>query len=150
MLLAVALVGVSAARCGGGSDEPTVPEFQQSVVSTVDRVDFALARITKAKSKEEMLNRMDEASAAIANASSEFQDGGAPELFKPEADKLHTSLNQLAVDLEATAHDLRQPDIGDALGGGLSGLNFQSWDDANQALAAMIGDGIKTELIGRH
>jgi hypothetical protein len=149
-LLAVVLVGISAAGCGGGDDSPTVPEFQQSVVNTRDRVDFALSRITKAQSKEEWLNRMDEASAAISDASGEFEEAGAPEQFEDEADKLHTSLNQLAVDLQATAHDLQQPELGDALGEGLQGLNFQSWDDANAALAAMIGDGIKVQLIGRH
>jgi hypothetical protein len=144
-LLVVALLGGLAAGCGG-SDEPTVPEFQQSVVTTRDRVDYALGRIPKAQSREETLNRMDEASAAIAAASGEFQDAGAPEQFEQQATKFGKSLDQLSVDLSATASDLRNPDLGfEDLP---AGFEFESWNQANRALASMIGAGIKVELIG--
>lgn len=152
--LFVALVAVAAAfalaGCGGSSspEPPTTAEFEESVGSTRDRVDFALSRITKAKSKEEFLNRMDEASAAIDDAASSFADAGAPDEFADEADDLATSLDQLSVDLAATAADIRNPELG--LGELPSGLNFESWDKANLALAAMIGDGLDVKLIGRH
>jgi nitrogen-specific signal transduction histidine kinase len=137
--------------CGGGDSEaaPTVAEFEAAVGTTRDRVDFALARITKAKSKEEFLNRMDEAAVAIDDAATSFEDAGAAEGFEDEADKLATSLHQLSVDLAATAHDIRQPEFG-GLVGGAQGLNFESWDNANLALAGMIGDGLDVKLIGRH
>jgi hypothetical protein len=146
MLLVVALLGV-AAGCGGGDERPTVAEFEQNVVTTRDRVDFAFARIPKGQSKEEVLDRMDEASAAIADASASFEDGGAPEVFEDEAEKLATSLDQLALDLQATAHDIRQPELGLELP---AGFEFESWNDANEALAAMLGDGLDVELLGRH
>ena len=50
----VAAAAVLAAGCGGSS-APTVDEFGRSVVSTRDRVDFALARITRAQSKDDLL-----------------------------------------------------------------------------------------------
>ena len=140
------------AGCGGGDSEaaaPTVAEFEAAVGTTRDRVDFALARITKAKSKEEFLNRMDEAAVAIDDAATSFEDAGAAEGFEDEADTLATSLHQLSVDLAATAHDIRQPEFG-GLVGGAQGLNFESWDNANLALAGMIGDGLDVKLIGRH
>jgi hypothetical protein len=144
-LLVVALLGGLAAGCGG-SDEPTVAEFQVSVVTTRDRVDYALARIPKAQSREETLNRMDEASAAISAASDEFQEAGAPEQFEEDATKLGESLDQLSVDLAATASDLGNPELGfEELP---VGFEFESWNQANRALAAMIGNGIKVELIG--
>jgi hypothetical protein len=145
-LLAVALIGASAAGCG--ADEPsTRAEFQETVVSTTDRVNFAVARIPKAKSLEEFLVRMDEASAAIAAASSELEEAGAPEQFEDDAEKLVTSLDQLAVDLQATASDLGNPELGFTGENLPSGFEFESWNDANEALAAMIGDGLKVQLI---
>ena len=146
-LLAAAAVFVSG--CGGSDSAPTLAEYEQSVVTARDRVDFALARITKAKAKEEFLNRMDEASAAIDNAASDLEEAGAAEGFEDETGKLTDALHQLSVDLSATAHDLRQPE-GQGLVSGAQGLNFESWDQANLALASLIGQGIDVELIGRH
>lgn len=147
LLAAIAAVFVSG--CGGSNSAPTLVEYEQSVVTARDRVDFALARITKAKAKEEFLNRMDEASAAIDNAASDLEEAGAAEGFEDETGKLTDALHQLSVDLSATAHDLRQPE-GQGLVSGAQGLNFESWDQANLALASLIGQGIDVELIGRH
>ena len=138
-----------ASGCGGGSSSATLAEYQESVVTTRDRVDFALARITRAKSKEEFLNRMDEASAAIDNAASDLDDAGVAEGFEGETSRLSDSLHQLSVDLSATASDIRQPDFR-GLVTGAQGLSFESWDDANRALASLIGQGIEVDLIARH
>jgi hypothetical protein len=143
LLSALALVG---AGCAGGDDEaePTNAEFEQSVNSTVDRVNFALGRITAATSEDELLNRMDEAAAAIDGAASDLEDAGAPEFFADEAEQLSSSLHQLSVDLSAVASDVRN-EIVEAP----AGLNFESWDQANLALAAMIGDGLNVKTIQR-
>lgn len=146
LLAAAALL---ASGCGGGSSSATLAEYQESVVTTRDRVDFALARITRAKSKEEFLNRMDEASAAIDNAASDLDDGGVAEGFEDETGKLSDALHQLSVDLSATASDIRQPDFR-GLVTGAQGLSFESWDDANRALASLVGQGIEVDLIARH
>ena len=92
LLAAAALV---ASGCGGESSAPTVAEYQDSIVATRDRVDFALGRITKAKAKEEFLNRMDEAAAAIDNAASELEEAGAAGGFEDETAKLTDALRQL-------------------------------------------------------
>jgi nitrogen-specific signal transduction histidine kinase len=148
LLVAFAVV-VSA--CGGGDEtsSATVAEYTASVSSARDRVDFALARITKATSQEEFLNRMDEAAAAIDAAASDLEDAGVAEGYDDETEQLTSALHQLSVDLEATAHDIAQPEFS-GLVGDAQGLNFESWDKANLALAALIGDGIEVELIGRH
>ena len=149
-LLAAALAIVFAAGCGGEkSAAATRADYQRSVVTTRNRVDFALARITKATSKDEFLDRMDEASAAIDSAASDLEDGAAAPGFQDETDKLAGALHQLSVDLSATAHDIRQPE-GQALVTGAEGLNFESWDQANLVLASIIGQGIKVQLIARH
>ena len=146
----VAVAAIAASGCGGGgSSTQSLNDYTQSVVTARDRADFALARITKAKSKEEFINRMDEASAAIDEAASDLEDAGPAEGFEEETDKLVSALDQLAVDLDALAHDLRQPE-GEGLLIGAQGLNFESWDKANLALASLIGQGIEVELIGRH
>ena len=145
-LLAVALAGVAASGCGG-SDEPTRAEFQAAVTSSVERVNFAVQRIPKADTPEETFIRMDEASAAIGDASSDLEDVGAPKDFEDEADKLVTSLEQLAVDLQALAADLRNPELGFDPTQLPRGFEFESWTAANEALAGMIEDGLKVPVI---
>ena len=149
VFIVLAAAVVLAAGCGGSNSAPTLTEYEQSVVTARDRVDFALGRITKAKAKDEFLNRMDEASAAIDDAASGLEEAGVAEGFDDETKKLTDALHQLSVDLSATASDLRQPE-GQVLVTGASGLNFESWDQANLALASLIGQGIDVELIGRH
>jgi len=147
-LLAAAVLAASA--CGGdGRSTATVAEYTASVSTARDRVDFALSRITKAKSKDEFLNRMDEAAAAIDAAASDLEDADVAEGYDDETEQLTSALHQLSVDLEATAHDIAQPEFGGLISGS-QGLNFESWDKANLALAALIGDGLEVELIGRH
>jgi len=149
-LLAGALALAVAGGCAGEeSATPSLAEYQKSVVTVRDRVDFALARITKAKSKDDFLNRMDEAAVVIDDAGSELDHTGAPQGFEDETDKLAGALHQLSVDLAATAHDIREPGSG-LISPGLQGLSFESWDEANLVLASLIGQGIKVELIARH
>lgn len=152
MLLALAAVlGMAAAiaGCGGTDSAPSVEDFQATVVTSRNQVDYALARITRAKSKEELLNRMNEAAVVIDDAATKLEDTGAAEGFESDTDKLASALSQLSADLSAFAHDAAQPD-GDVLLAGGPGLNFDSWDEANAALASMQSAGIDVELIGRH
>ena len=88
---------------------------------------------------------MDEAAAAIDGAASDLEDAGAPEGFADESERAH----------ERLAPALRRPERGrDPTSGTRSSrprrrLNFESWDKANLALAAMIGDGLDVKLIER-
>ncbi len=128
---------------------PSVQELEQSIVTTRDRVDFALARITRASSKDELLERMDEAADTIDDAASDLEGVGTSKDYESEVGKLVDSLHQLAFDVQATADQIREPGFGDLLTG-TSGLSFESWDKVNLALAGLIGKGIGVAPLERH
>ena len=149
--LVAALVATAAVLAGGcgGSGAPTMEEFGLSVVSARDRVDFALERITRAQSKEDLLERMDEAAVAIDDAVQDLEDAGAPERLDTDLSALVDSLGQLAFDVQATADQIRQPGFDDLLTG-TRGLSFESWDAVNRALAALDAHGIEVAPLARH
>jgi len=145
VLVAVALL---ASGCGERRG-PSVQELEQSIVATRDRVDFALARITRASSKDELLERMDEAADTIDDAASDLEGVGTPKDYESDVGKLVDSLHQLAFDVQATADQIREPGFGDLLTG-TRGLSFESWDKVNLALAGLIGKGIEVAPLERH
>ena len=138
---------VTASACGG-SGGPSVQEFSDAVVLNRDRTDFALSRITRAQSQEELLTRMDEAATVIGKAAGELDKTGAPSDYQPEADNLVKSLRQLSVDIQATADQARIPGFETLLTN--TGLSFNSWDDVNKALAGLAGKGIEVSILQRH
>ena len=141
-------VAVLAVGCGENS-MPSVKELQPSIVATRDRVDFALERITRAQSRDELLGRMDEAAATIGAAASDLERVGTPKGYESEVGELVDSLRQLAFDVQATADQIRQPGFGDLLVG-TRGLSFASWERVNLALAGLRGMGIEVALLQRH
>jgi hypothetical protein len=146
--LLVVAVGVLASGCGG-SEAPSAQQFERSVNATRDRVDDALARITQAQSKDELLERMDEATSAIDDAAGDLEGTGTPKGYESEADSLAESMHQLAFDVQATADQIRQPGFGDLLTG-TRGLSFESWDKVNLALARLKAQGIEVAPLERH
>jgi hypothetical protein len=148
IVVALLAAAVLAAGCGGSS-APTVDEFGRSVVSTRDRVDYALARITRAQSKGDLVERMDEAAGAIDDAARDLEDVGAPERLDTELSALVDALGQLAFDVQATADQIRQPGFTDLLAG-TKGLSFESWDAVNRAFAALDAQGIEVAPLARH
>ena len=150
LLLVPLLVSVASLAFGcGGSSTPSVQELERSIVATRDRVDFALARITLAQSRDELLGRMDEAADAIDDAAGDLEGVGSPNDYEREVGELTDSLRQLAFDVRATADQIRQPGFDDLLGG-TRGLSFESWDSVNRALAALSRKGIEVALLERH
>jgi methyl-accepting chemotaxis protein len=147
-IVLVAAAAVLVAGCGGRST-PTADEFGQSVVSARDRVDFALARITRAQSKDDLLERMDEAADAIDDTVRDLEDVGALRRLDAELGALIDSLRQLAFDVQATADQVRQPGFSDFLAG-TKGLSFESWDAVNRALEALNAQGIEVAPLERH
>ena len=147
-LLALLLaLGLVLSACGG-SGQPSAEEFGEAVVLNRNRVDFVLGRITRAPSVDELLARMDEAAVVISKASDELADTGAPSDYQPEADELVTSLNQLSVDIQATADQARVPGFEHLLTDtALQGLSFESWDQVNKALAGLAGKGIQVSIL---
>lgn len=146
LLVLLVILAALVSGCGGGSSAPTLEEYAASVVNTRDRVDFALARIPKAKSKDEYLNRLDEAAEVAGDAAGDLGGVGAAKGFEEDHEKLVRGLHQLSVDLSATASDARQPGFGDLVFSAV-GLSFESWDQVNLALAAMVGKGIDVSVL---
>jgi hypothetical protein len=143
------LAALLAAGCAGdGSDSNE--DFQASVVEARNTVDGALAHITDNPSgKEELLDRMDEASEKIDVAAESLDRKEAPEGLDDERERLVRAFRQLAVDLTQTADQIRQPDF-DGLLQGTQGLSFESWTDANKVLGQLKQQGVEVEPLGRH
>jgi hypothetical protein len=147
VLVLLAVLVLVASGCGGGG-QPSAEDYADAVVLNRNRADFALARITKAPSPEELLNRMDEAAVVIGKAADELDDTGAPDDFQPEADNLVKWLRQLSVDIQATADQSRVPGFESLItDASLQGLSFESWDKVNKALAGLAGKGIQVTIL---
>ncbi len=142
------LVATLAFGCGENS-MPSVQEFERSIVATRDRVDFVLARITRAPTRDELLGRMDEAADTIDDAASDLESVGTPKDYESDVGNLVESLHQLAFDVKATADQIRQPGFGELLTG-TRGLSFESWDAVNLALEGLSGRGIEVAPLERH
>lgn len=145
LLLALGLV---ATACGG-IGAPSPEEYADSVVLNRNRVDFVLGRITRADSVDELLARMDEAAIVISKASEELDKKGAPDEYQPEADELVKWLDQLAVDVQATADQARIPGF-EGLITETNAISFDSWDKVNKALAGLAGKGVPVSILQRY
>jgi hypothetical protein len=148
LLVVIGLLAAGVAGCGG-SGEPTPEAYAEAVLIARDRTDFALARIVKATSQEELLNRMDEASDTIDTAANDLEGVGVPADYLPAGERLVTQLEQLAFDVGATADQIRQPGFED-LYEGTRGLSFNSWDKVNLQLARLAGKGVPVVILQRH
>jgi hypothetical protein len=152
-LLVVLLLAVSLATtaCGGfgGFGAPSAEEYSDAVVLNRNRVDFVFGRITRADSVEEFLTRMDEAAVVIGKAGEELGKLGAPDEYQPEADNLVDALNQLSIDIQATADQARTPGF-EGLITEMNAISFDSWDQANKALAGLAGKGVPVSILQRY
>jgi hypothetical protein len=140
-------VCVLVAACGSSST-PTKAEYAASVVTTRNRVDYALAQITQAKTKQQFLDQMIDSSKLIDDAAGDLDDAGAAAGFDDETKKLVAAIRQLAVDLEATSEQIQTPGYEGLFSA--KGLSFQSWVDVNAVLANLAKQGIDVEPLGRH
>ena len=144
--IAVAVVGLA---LGGSGGTTTVAEYETAVVNSRDRIDFALGRLSRAQSVEELLERMDEAAAAIDGAAGDLDDEGSPDAFEDETEDLVRLLHTLADDVEGTADQARVPGFENLLFGA-GGLNFESWDKINAIFAKLREQGIAVQPLTRH
>jgi hypothetical protein len=148
LVVLLLVLSVVATACGSFGD-PSTEEYSEEVVLNRNRVDFVLGRITRADSVEDLLARMDEAAIVIGKSSEELDKLGAPDDFQPEADDLVESLNQLSVDVQATADQARIPGF-EGLLTETQAISFNSWDAVNKALAGLAGKGIPVSVLQRH
>ena len=145
-----AVVAIAAVGCGlgGGDDATSQEDYQAAVVNSRDRVEFALARLPKAQTLEEFLERMDEAAETIDDTAGDLDDVGAPSDLVDPHERLVGQLGQLASDIQGTADQARVPGFEDILQGA-QGLNFESWDKINAILAELRRQGIEVEPLAR-
>ncbi len=142
-----AAVAAVAAGCGGGGTSRE--DFEADVRETRDRVDTALASITKASSKEDLLNRMEDASAVVSVAADELDRERAPDEFDDEKDALVARLYELSSELEATSTDIQRPEF-ESIVGAAGGFSFESWDATNEVLQQLRQQGIDVQPLARH
>lgn len=145
MAAGVAAVALAGCALGGASTE----DFEADVREARDRVDSALASVTRAESLEDLFDRMDDAARAVDAAAEDLDDARAPDELEDEADELVDAFHQLSVDLEATADTIRQPEFADVLPG-TRGLSFESWTKANRVLGELREQGIDVQPLARH
>jgi hypothetical protein len=144
-----AMILLVVGACGGADAEPTDAEYARAVVTAVDRTDFALARVTRAKSMDELANRLSEAGVVISSVANDLEEGGAPSVYADENKRLVTALETLGNDVSSTAEQIQQPGS-EMLLTGAQGLSFDSWDQANLALGSLIGSGLPVQTLQRH
>jgi hypothetical protein len=145
-LLGAAVLAVVGCAGGGAA---SAQEVEDEVVAARDRVDFVLAEVTRAQSKDEFLERMDDAAAVIDDAANDLDALEPRDQYAPGVDRLAASFAQLAFDVQATADQVREPGFGGLLEG-VRGLSFESWNEANRALAALRRSGIDVGQLERH
>ena len=133
----------------GGSEPSSRADYQVAVVTARDRVDFALGRLSRAKSLEELTTRMDEAAAVIDKTAGELDNTTAPADLESQNGRLVADLESLATDVQGIADQLRVPGFEDILRGS-EGLNFPSWDKVNNVLVELRRLGIDVEPLSRH
>jgi hypothetical protein len=124
-------------------------DYQADVVNARDRVDFALVRITRSQSTDELIERIDEAAAVVGRTASDLDDTGVAEGFEPGHEKLVTSMRALSTEMASTAEQFRDPTFGATLGG-ITSLSFPQWENVNKALADLKEQGLQVEQLPRH
>ena len=134
---------------GGGNDPSSTEDYQAAVVQARDRTDYALARIGQSGSPEELVTRIDEASALVSAVAGDLDDVEAPSEVSSEADKLVRTLRALSDELAGTAATLEDPAFGGVFRG-LNSLSFGQWNAVNTALLKLRKKGIQVEQLARH
>jgi hypothetical protein len=150
-IAAAALVGaVVLGQAVAKNDEPSSrAKYQESVVLVRDRIDFALARIGKSESPEELANRIEEASVTVGAGGDELDDLDAPSELTTQNDKLVRTLQAFADELAGTAATLRDPSFEPTLHG-LTSISFKQWVVLNRVFGQLRNAGIHVELLARH
>jgi hypothetical protein len=144
-LAALTLLGVGATACAG-DDDSSLEDYEASVVETRNAVDDALANISEAQSRNDFLNRMEQAAVLISRAADDLDDAEVAEGFEEETTNLTAALRSLSTDLEQTAAQFRvTPELFNS-----EGLAFEGWTEANRILRDLKKQDIEVEPIANH
>ena len=135
---------------GGGESSASKADYTATVVNAVDRVDFALVRITKSTSEDELIERIDEASAVVGAVAADLDDAGVAEGFESTHEELVDVARAFSDELAGTAEQFRDPTVGPTLLQNINSLGFESWDKMNGVLADLQEQGLDVEQLPRH
>jgi hypothetical protein len=146
----VAVVIAMAALGGGGQETAAKADYQATIVIARDRVDFAFAEIGKADSIENLIERLDTASARVGAVAEDVDGAAVAPGFEQANDDLADALHRFSWALAATADQFADPS---SAGFGLENINslgFSEWDEVNAVLTEMQEQGLEVELLERH
>ena len=150
-IVAAALAAVIAmVALGGGKETATKAEYQATIVNARDRVDYAYADITKSDSVENLVERMDKASALIGAVADDVGDAAVAAGFEELNSELVDRLSAFSSALAATADQFEDPSSAGFGLESITSLGLGEWDDVNATLAEMREKGLKVELLERH
>jgi hypothetical protein len=124
-------------------------DYQATVVNARDRVDFALVRITRSQSTDELIARIDEAAAVIGKTASDLDDAGVAEGFEQLNERLVTTLDEFSDELAGTAAQFRDPSFAGTLPA-ITSLSFPQWDALNRVFGDLKEQGVTVEQLPRH
>jgi ABC-type transporter Mla subunit MlaD len=144
-VVAVVIVGIA---LGGGPGTATKPEYRETVSNARSRVDFALQRITRSTSVDQLTERMHEASKTVAGAAGELDGAAVAKGLGDENDDLVDTLRSFSRVLDNTATTFEDPTFSDI--GNASSLSFPEWDQVNAILAKLRKQGIDVAPLQRH
>jgi hypothetical protein len=128
--------------CGGSSKE----DFQTDVVAARNRTDAALTQIVRAKSLDDLLERMRIAATEIRGAATDVQDADAPDGLADETEGLEAALRTLSDELVATVGTFEENQEAISLAAGLS---FEAWNTVQDRLADLREQGIAVDPLER-
>lgn len=152
-LVAVAVVAavvvVGAILAFGGSGTASREDYEVAVVNARDRADFALARMARSRSVEELTTRLDEAAGVLDDTAGDLDDIGAPDELEAANEQLVRALRALSGEVAGTAATLRDPTFADVLPT-LNSLSFEEWNSVNRALRKLADEGVDVEQLPRH
>ena len=151
IVVAASLAAVVAMSAfGGGKGTATKAEYQATIVNARDRVDYGYAQITKADSVENLIERLDQASAAIGATAGDLDGAAVAPGFEELNDRLVAKLRKFSDALAATGDQFADPSSAGFGLDSITSLGFGEWDDVNAILTEMQKKGIKVELLQRH
>jgi hypothetical protein len=149
LLVAAFAIAMAVAALDDNRRAATTAEYAQTVSSTRDRIDFALVRITKSQSEEELIERIAEASTAVGAAGDDLADAGVAEGFEDLHDRLVSTLDAFSDELAGTAAQFEDPTFAPHIQG-ISSLGFLEWENVNEILGEMKETGLDVALLERH
>lgn len=143
-----AAVAVAVVLASGVLDgEPSREDFQADVVYARNRTDASLEYMAKARTWEDLLERIEAAGDQARSAGGDLDDAGSPSELQEEATELESALRALGDELSATAEALEATGLEDA---NIQGLNFDNWNRVQKALAALRAQGIEVRPLERY